>query len=335
MIDFSTKNIIDNCNKVKKEKYNILTFPTHERYETQLAKTGHNFYSFHLPNSKKWNTEQVELPSNYFILPESDTCSYIEYDFILSQSKYWQFQVAKQIQQSVRVPIISLEHTLPTPQTISEQNIEMMRHMVGDINVFISEFSAREWNINSSNIEILHHGIDIDAFINLGLDRKDYILTVANDFVNRDYCLNYRGWERITGGLKTKLVGDTPGLSKPAESTVELIQEYNMCGVYFNSSTLSPIPTSLLEAMSCGCAVVSTATCMIPEIIDNGINGFISNDENELRSKLEYLLYNKEVAASMGQKARETIEQKFPQNSFIQKWKNIFDHTHNLRGIKQ
>jgi len=69
---------------------------------------------------------------------------------------------------------------------------------------------------------------------------------------------------------------------------------------------------------------------MIPEIIENGVNGFISNDENELRSKIEYLLYNKEVAASMGEKARETIKNKFPEHQFIQNWNQIFDYTYRI-----
>jgi glycosyltransferase involved in cell wall biosynthesis len=331
MTEFSTKKIIDGCNSPKKGIYNILTFPTHERYESQLAKTGHNFYSFHLPNLKKWNTEQVSIPENYHILPESELCPYIGYDFILSQSKYWQFQVAKQIQKTINVPIVCLEHTLPTPQTISNQDLVLMRNMVGDINVFISEFSANEWSINSNDIYVIHHSIDSLEFMDLQMEREEYVLTVANDFVNRDYCLNYNGWKRVTDKIKTKLVGDTQGLSKAAESTQELVMEYNKCGVYFNSSTLSPIPTSLLEAMSCGCAVVSTATCMIPEIIENGVNGFISNDEHELRSRIEYLLYNKEIAASMGAKARETIKTKFPENQFVKKWNSIFDTAYRIQ----
>lgn len=334
MTEFSTKRIIDQCNVLEeKRQYNILTFPTHERYETELAKTGHQFYSFHLPKSKKWNQEQVTVPSNYFILPEGDVCSYLNYDFILSQSKFWQFQAAKKIQESIRIPIISLEHTLPTPQTISRQNIDIMRNMVGDVNVFISEYSKNEWDVVSDNTTVIHHGISTEEFIDLALDREDHVLTVANDFVNRDYCLNYQGWKRVTTGLKTKLVGDTPGLSKPAQSTQDLILEYNKCSVYFNSSTLSPIPTSLLEAMSCGCAVVSTATCMIPEIIENGVNGFISNDENELRSRIEYLLYNKDAARAMGQKARETIKNRFPESTFIQRWNEIFDYTYRISKL--
>lgn len=328
MTDFYTKGIIDRCNTTKPSSYNILTFPTHERYETQLSKTGHNFYSFHLEKSKKWNSQQVPIPSNYHILPEGDLCAYIKYDFILSQSKYWQYQVAKQIQSSLKIPIISLEHTLPTPQVLSKDNIDIMKQMVGDFNVFISEYSAKAWEMKYPLI--IHHGVDSESFCDLNLDREEYVLTVANDFVNRDYCLNYSGWKRVTQNLKTRLVGDTKGLSEPASSTEELILEYNKCGVYFNSSTISPIPTSLLEAMSCGCAVVSTATCMIPDIIQNGVNGFISNDENELRSKLEFLLYNEEVRKSMGNAARQTIKEKFSESTFVNKWNNVFDNAYRI-----
>jgi glycosyltransferase involved in cell wall biosynthesis len=330
MSEFSTKGIISSCNTMPKKQYNILTFPTHERYETQLAKTGHNFYSFNLPNMKKWNSEQISVPENYYIMPESDTCSYIEYDFILSQSKFWQFQAAKQIQKVIKVPIISLEHTVPTPPAMTKEQIEYMRNMVGDINVFISEYSKNEWNVDSPNSYVVHHGLSTAEFMDLNLEREDHVLTVANDFINRDYCLNYSGWKRVTDGIKTKLIGDTKGLSKAAESTAELILEYNKCSVYFNSSTLSPIPTSLLEAMSCGCVVVSTATCMIPEIIENGVNGFISNDEHELRSRIEFLISNKEARLSMGKKARETILSKFPETNFVNNWNRVFDQAHRI-----
>lgn len=332
MVKFSSKSIIDACNRDKPEKYNILTFPTHERYETQLAKTGHNFYSFHLPNGKKWNISQISVPANYHILPESDICPYIGYDFILSQSKFWQFQVAKQIQQIINVPIISLEHTVPTPQTISRQQLSDMQSMVGDVNVFISEYSALSWGINKNTV-IVHHGIDTNQFKNLDLSREDHILTVANDFVNRDYCLNYSGWKRVTDGLKTRLVGDTKGLSEPASCTEELVIEYNSCAVYFNSSTLSPIPTSLLEAMSCGCAVVSNATCMIPEIIENGVNGFISTNEDKLKEYINMLISDPALRKTIGNNARKTIETKFSEQEFINEWNLIFDKTYEASKL--
>jgi glycosyltransferase involved in cell wall biosynthesis len=330
MINNSVKRILHVANRAKPEKYNILTFPTHERYESQLAKTGHNFYSFHLPNLKKWNKDQIKPPENYYILPESQACEYIHYDFVLSQSKFWQFQVAQQMSPMLNIPIISLEHTLPTPQTLNPEQVNMMRGMVGDINIFISEYSQKTWGINY-NTEIIHHGIDSDTFKPIEeVNKEDHILTVANDFINRDYCLNFSGWKRVTDGLPVKLVGDTKGLSVSASSTEELVNDYNQCSVYFNSSTISPIPTSLLEAMSCGCAIVSTATCMIPEIIQNGVNGFISNDENELRKYITMIMEDRGLRESLGSEARKTILEKFSQEKFISKWNNIFDQAYEV-----
>lgn len=332
MINNSVKRIVSLANEEKRDQYRILTFPTHERYETQLCKTGHEFYAFNMQGQKRWNLEQCPTPDNYHLLPDNELASYLNFDFILSQSKFGQFQIASQIAPILNIPIISLEHTLPLYGIQKEEQIIHMQQMVGNVNVFISEFSQNAWNIGVDS-HVIHHGIDTENFTNLNLERENHILSVANDFINRDYCLNFSGWKRVTNGLKTKLVGETEGLSKAANSTEELIEEYNKCVIFFNSSTLSPIPTSLLEAMSCGCAVVSTATCMIPSIVEHGINGFISNDEAELRKYLELLLQDQDLRNTIGTNARNTIINKFSQQAFINKWNQVFDETYEVFNL--
>ena len=52
-----TRNIISKVGEETKDKYTILTFPTHERYETNLSKTGHDFYAFRSEGLKDWNTD--------------------------------------------------------------------------------------------------------------------------------------------------------------------------------------------------------------------------------------------------------------------------------------
>jgi len=304
---------------------NILTFPTHERYESQLAKTGHNFYSFHVKDGKKWNAEQVEVPENYFILPEGQCPSYLDFDLILVQSKFWQYQYAQRLNQMLQLPIVVLEHTVPTPQTLNEQQLGMMRQMLGHVNVFISSYSQNAWGI-SQNAVVIHHGIDTDTFRNTGLQRQKHGLTVANEFQKRDYCLNFSGWQRVvrSGNIPMKVVGNNPGLSESAKSIDELVQAYNEASVYFNSTTLSPIPTSMLEAMACELPVVSTATCLIPEIVVDGQEGFISNNEAALTSSLQKLLADPELAADMGKKARQCILTNFGQERFIDEWNTLF-----------
>ena len=139
--------------------------------------------------------------------------------------------------------------------------------------------------------DVIYHSIDTEAFKPDAQIQRSGVLTVAHDFIKRDYALNYSGWERITKGLQRTVVGETEGLSKQSESVEDLIKSYQNALVYINPSVLSPVPTSMLEAMACGCAIVTTETCEIPNIIKHGVNGFMSNDENELRTVFRTAFY--------------------------------------------
>tara|TARA_B100001564_G_C20293692_1_gene513749 strand:- start:401 stop:616 length:216 start_codon:yes stop_codon:yes gene_type:complete len=63
---------------------------------------------------------------------------------------------------------------------------------------------------------------------------------------------------------------------------------------------------------------------MIPEIIENGVNGFISNDETELKERIQYLFDNPEEAKRMGENARKTILDRFNLERFVKEWNKIF-----------
>lgn len=329
MINNSVKSIIHCANSVNKKKFRILTFPTHERYQTQLCKTGHDFFELNLAKQKKWNLDQCPFPENYYSLPSENLCGHLEYDFILSQSKFGQFQVAQKLYGLLGIPVISLEHTVPLKGFQKEDQINSMRSLIGNINVFISEYSQNVWNLPVDS-HIVKHGIDTETLKPIdSIVKENHVLTVANDFANRDYCLNFTGWKRIVKDFGCRLIGDNPGLSISAPLDI-LVREYNKCAIYLNTSTLSPIPTSLLEAMSCGCAVVSTATCEIPSIITNGVNGYISNDENELRDYIKLLLNDEDKRKELGHNARQTILDNYGEQQFIDQWNEIFNTAYEV-----
>jgi glycosyltransferase involved in cell wall biosynthesis len=321
-------SILRQATRKHSDKYNILSFPTHERFQSGLSLTGHNFYLFQGENIKGWNPIYAPLPANHTLLNPSLGIHQIpvdlDLDCILSQNKFGQFPVAAQLARALHLPLISLEHTLPVPDW-DDNRLKYIRSMQGNINIFISEYSGKAWGWDEGTYEVIHHGIDTEVFSPGPYGPKQpHVLSIVNDFANRDWCCGFNLWRYVTKDLPVKLLGDTPGLSKPAKDTAELVASYRQTQVFLNTSLISPIPTVVLEAMSCGCAVVSTDTCMIPDIIKHGENGLLGSSPDDLRSCVNMLLEDEGLARHLGDNARRTIVERFNMDKFVRAWDDVF-----------
>lgn len=73
------------------------------------------------------------------------------------------------------------------------------------------------------------------------------------------------------------------------------------------------IPNALKEAMAIGLPVISTHHSGIPELIKDGITGFLVPERNStaLEDKLAYLLHNTQTWHTLSTHARSFVEQKF------------------------
>jgi glycosyltransferase involved in cell wall biosynthesis len=295
-----------------------------------LAKTNAVFYMVRTPSVKDWNPIYAPLPANHVLLNpdrgDKQIPPELDFDLVLSQNKFGQFQLAKQVASVHHLPLVSLEHTLPH-SSWSPAQVEQLKGMRGDINVFISEFSREAWGWGADEAQVVHHGIDTDRFkpLDAVVTKKSHLLSVVNDWMNRDWCCGFKLWKQVTNGLPTFVVGATPGLSEPARSVAELVNRYRESTVFVNTSLISPVPTALLEAMSCGCAVVSTANCMILEIIENGVNGFLSNDPAELAGYCRMLLEDAGLCRKLGQAARKTVVERFSMGKFVENWNRVLE----------
>ncbi len=316
--------------RIPDEPLRILTCPTHERYQSGLAGVNAVFYLMQADGIKGWNPTYAPLPANHILLNPSrgqlQLPREVEFDLVWSQNRFGQHQLLAQLARECQLPFVTIEHTLPVPEWSAGLRAELGR-MRGDIDVFISEFSRDQWGWKPDEARVVHHGIDTERFspAPLLVRKQPVVLSVVNDWKNRDWCCGFNLWKDIVrDDLPTVVVGDTPGLSKPAASIHELVLRYREADVFLNTSLVSPVPTALLEAMACGCAVVSSATAMIPEVIEHGVNGLISNSPDELRQHVQELLRDGELRQRLGEAARQTILARFSMESFVNNWTNVF-----------
>lgn len=327
------QNLINKCFP---RKYNILCYAIHERQDSYMALTGHNFYAIMRDGFKHWEEGFARVPDNFNILRKSNDVlssipKHIEFDFIISGSKFGHFQLSKQLQRYLNIPILSVEHTLPMKGYWTPEHINQLCNMRGEYNVFITDYSMKDWGWeDKGDTEVVRHCVDSDIFTDKNLERERVILTVANDYINRDFFLDYKQYVRVTEGLPTRPVGNTPGLSEGTKSIEELVNHYNTAQVFLNTSKISPIPTVIMEAMACGLPCISANTCAIPEFILHGENGFLYNDDKECREYLELLLDNPTLAREMGIKARQSMIENFGVQRFVDDWNRIYDKVANM-----
>ncbi len=349
------RTIINKINKQPKKVYNILCGITHESYQTELAKTGHNFYFLNTNGSKTWDNRFRPIPDNcYNIKALADD---IEFDFILSQERFGQLQMFLDLSRQTRLPIIHMEHVEPQLDRWTPEHFKQIQQIKGDINVFITKHNQASWGYNESNSTVIPHGIDTELFSGWTPDRKNpYILYVVNQLEGRDYFCGYTEWKQIKEAvqkvhpeLEFRLVGDNPGISRPPKTVDALVKQYQGCSAYINTSKLSPVPMSLLEAMSVGCPVYSTAHQEIPKILcgyedkeskmqSNLMpNGVSTNNIDALIGGL-ISVYEKpenELANIVSDYARQTILDKFNLSQFITNWNKVFDQAYELNLGRQ
>jgi glycosyltransferase involved in cell wall biosynthesis len=83
--------------------------------------------------------------------------------------------------------------------------------------------------------------------------------------------------------------------------------------VFVNASFFENFSISILEAMSCGCAVIASNVGGNPEVIESGKNGllFPAFDEKKLAEAIISLLNDEDFNSKLGTAARQTIERSF------------------------
>jgi len=116
--------------------------------------------------------------------------------------------------------------------------------------------------------------------------------------------IQFRGW--VSGEEKELLLRETD--------------------IYVLPSYSEGLPMSILEAMSYGIPVISTPVGGVPEVVIDGINGFLVDpgDVHGLADKLEQLISDYRLRMKMGITGRQFAQEKFDISNNIKQLMNIY-----------
>lgn len=118
-------------------------------------------------------------------------------------------------------------------------------------------------------------------------------------------------------GLKTEIifVGNSNEVDKH-------LQKSN-CFVLFSKD--EGLPISIIEGMRSGLPIIGTNIAGVPEQIQDGINGFLVDvNEQELAEKLRYLLDHLDVLSDMGKVSYSIFLKKFTLEAMVKKYAEIY-----------
>ena len=203
-------------------------------------------------------------------------------------------------------------------------------------------------------IKIIHCGIDVNNFCSQKIKKKSPPLILAvGQLTERkgfryilDACdilrnLNISFHCNIIGdGEKKNLMDKYNALnlhrcvsflgSQPQDVVKSMLQEasiFVLPSIITTNGMREGIPVALMEAMAMELPVVSTKTVGIPELIENGREGFLVEQKNseQLATALKKLLEDDNLKNKMGKEGRKKVEKYFNISNIPSLFYDIFN----------
>jgi len=307
----------------------ILSYNWHEPYLCLLSKIGHTFLivepEISKGNYRRWDKNMRPIPDNVILVSEAEAISQLDegaVDLVIAHNikdlvKIYEYSLPKIL---VFHNKLSTEIKLGNNKVSREDYLNKINPLLINVKkVFISESKRRDWGMTG---DVILPGIDVNDYGGYRGDNPS-VLRVGNLIKERDLMMGFTASESILSGLPSVTLGLNPNIlgSQISSGFDDLLDHYRSLRVYLHTTANDyedGYNLSLLEAMAVGMPVISIANKTSPII--NGVNGYISDDIQYLRTCAVRLLDDPILANSLGQKARKTVRENFSQIKFLQLW---------------
>ena len=239
-----------------------------------------------------------------------------------------------------------------------EQTLERSNKLIA-----VSDFTRREllkyYNVKEDKIRVIHNGVDIKKFSppedkakvkqELGFSNKNLnILSVGRLYARKGLFTLIKSVSIVAKKYRNvKLIISGKGQSNEMKKLVDYAEKlgirsnilftgyfpdaklpklYQAADIFAFSTFYENLPFAVLEALSSRLPVVTTNVGGIPEMIEDGKNGFLVPPANSaaLSDRIIYLIENPAADSEMANQARKTVENRFDWRLIVKKVLKVY-----------
>lgn len=347
----------------KTKTLKILTYRWHCAHQYELYKSGHEFTlvtGIGTAMCNGWEYEHRPLLRNVKLI-DINNINQKDYDLAILHfdenclapentngvihAKAGWGEAFKWFRANINLPKVAICHGTPqfynqyTTAPMENKDIKVIEaerlklvNFMRDILVVVNSHQAqREWGFIKS--KVIWQGFDPTEFPSAKYNKG--ILTLGQAMQERPHYRGYALFQEIMKGFPSEYLPRGLYVPVPAQylrktneyayakykNYVDAIREYS---IYLNPTFRSPMPRSRGEAMMCGLVTVSVNNHDVDMFIKNSVNGFYSNDPNELREYLLFLLKNPDITRKIGALSREVAIDIFNHDRYLKEWEDIY-----------
>lgn len=303
----------------------ILTWPIHGSYFNTLSRLDHDWLLPVRDGAPEGygGRGQAPFPSSIQDVP-AETVRDLDLDLVLFQSPRNLHDDAHAILGATqrRLPRIYLEHDAPSPDPVAS------RHPFADphgLLVHVTRYNQLMWDNGVTPTRVVEHSVAIDPGATYMGTRAQGI-TVINSMPRRGRKVGLDLLLEARRHVPIQLAGfENDGLDGlgdiPYPDLHPVMAQYRFL---FSPCRYTSLPLAVIEALTIGMPVVALATTELPDVIQNGVHGYCSNDPDVLIAGMRRLIADLDHARALGANARELATRRFGLERFAHDWDAAF-----------
>ena len=239
------------------------------------------------------------------------------------------------------VATIESQMNLRDEPTVTAESVDLFEQTVLRADHLFSNSSlvARSLKANYGRTsEVIPTGVDSEYFAPLrerpknvrprvlfvgslrGFKGPDVVLNAAERFRDADFVIVGDGV--LSASLHARATTLANVEMKGLLAAQDVREEYRRADIFLFPSRWEGSPKVVSEAAACGLPIIARKYYE-PETVVDGITGFLVGEDDELFSRLDFLLAHRTEREAMGLRGREHIRT-FDWKTIVQRWEDVF-----------